>query len=112
VRQQFDLNEILTSIAVTILLVTLTFLLISALILTPLVLSGYLTFRFMGQVRSEGRAGASQWVTETKRQFITPSQKFKSDETIDGSEVSAGSVVIIDAKGGSPRSDTVKVEGD
>ena len=109
-RQQFDLNKIFTSIPVTILLVTLSFLLISALVLTPLVLSGYLTFRFMVQVRSDGRAGASQWATETKRQFITPSQKFKPEETIDGSEVSAGSVVIVEE--GSPRSDTVKVEGD
>ena len=82
-----------------------------ALILTPLALSGYLTFRFIVHTRNEGRAGASHWATETKEHFVTPSRKIKH-ETIEGSEVSTGSVVMVDAKEGSPRNESAKVEGD
>jgi hypothetical protein len=78
-----------------------------------LALSGYLAFRFMVHVRSDGRAGATQWATETKKQFVTPSQNVTAGEMIDGSEASVGSVVIVDAKEeDSPRSEAVKVEGD
>jgi len=94
-------------------MVILISLLILALILTPWALSGYLGFKFIIHVRNDGRAGATEWATETKRQFVAPSQSIKADETIDGSEVSAGSVVIVDSKQeDSPRSEAVKVQGD
>jgi len=99
-------------ILVTILLITLTFLLIFSFILTPLALSGYLTFRFIVHIRNEGRTGASQWATETKEHFVTSSRKVKH-ETIEGSDVSSGSVVMVDTKEErSPRDETAKVQGE
>jgi hypothetical protein len=76
-----------------------------------LALFGYLTFMFLVHVRNEGRAGASQWAAETKKQFA---RKTKLHETTDGYEVSmgSGSVVIIEAKEeGSPRINAVQAEG-
>lgn len=70
-------------------MITLTGALILALILTPALLSTYLAFRLFTHVRSDGRAGASEWASETKKQFI-PSGKIK--EATEGSE---GSIVVV-----------------
>ncbi|KIM92357.1 hypothetical protein PILCRDRAFT_406 [Piloderma croceum F 1598] len=100
------------SILLTILLGTLAFLLIFSFTLTPLALFGYLTFRFIVHVRNGGRTGASQWATETKEHFVTSSRKVKP-EIIEGSDVSSGSVVIVDAKEQhSTRNESAKVQGD
>jgi len=112
----FIIIALVEGVLVTILVVTLICLLIVALISTPLALSGYLTFRFVTHLRSDGRAGASQWVTETRSHFINSSKKAKAGETTEGSEIStgSGSVVMVDAKEEeeSPQSEAVKVEGD
>jgi len=69
-------------------------------------------FRFIIHVRNAGRTGASQWVTETKEHFVVSSRRAKH-ETIEGSDVSSGSVVMVDAKEEcSPRNESAKVQGD
>jgi len=63
-------------------------------------------------VRGRGRAGASQWATETKKRFVTPSKKSKVHDANEGSEMSAGSVIIVDAKeDGSLQSQALQTEG-
>jgi len=96
----FVIIALVEGVLVTILSVTLLCLLIVALISTPLALSGYLAFRFVTHVRNDGRAGASQWATETKSHFINRSKKVKVCETIEGSETStgSGSVIVVDTK--------------
>jgi hypothetical protein len=93
------------------LLVTLTSLLTFSLIFTPLAICGYLTFRLVIHIRSGGRAGASQWATETKRRFVTPSKKFNS-RGIEGSEASGSVVITNDRADSSLHSPVTKMEGD
>lgn len=110
----FILIAIIEAILVTILAVILTCLFIVALIATPTTLSGYLAFTFVTHVRSNGRAGASQWATKTRTHFLSPSKKVKVGETSEGSEVSmvSGSVGKTDAKEDSLHDDATKVKGD
>lgn len=71
----------------TILLITLTGALILALIISPALLGSYLAFTLFVHVRSDGRAGASEWASKTK-QIISR----KNDGATEGS---GGSIVVI-----------------
>lgn len=62
-------------------------------------------------MRSDGRAGASEWATETMEHFV----RFNSAEArgrVNGSEISAGSgsVVLVDAKDEPPKGEFVNVQ--
>jgi hypothetical protein len=94
-------------------LTTLTGLLCLTTFLTPFAISTYLTFRFIIHVRSDGRAGASEWATETVKHFVR-SNKVKVGARVEESEIStgSGSVVLVDEKEDHSRGEFIKVQGE